>query len=389
MARDYDIVVFGATGYTGSLVTDYLARSKPALRWAIAGRDEEKLAERSQELRSKSSVEVPYLVASASEPASLARLAMSARVVLTTVGPYAKLGEPVVEACIAAGTDYVDVTGEPEFVANMIHKYEGAANAAGVRLVPCAGFDSVPHDLGVFFVMDAMRPTGPVEVEAFVHASGGFSGGTWQSALGAFASLRDKDKRNIPHLTSPGRRVTARPLRPRFEPEVSGWVLPMPSIDPQIVLRSAGALDLYGPAFSYGHYVRVGSLGKAVGLAVGVGGAIGLAQLGPARTLMSRLKRAGDGPSADARTRGFFRVTILAKSEAEKVIARVSGGDAYEETAKMASEAALLLATQRDALPARAGFLTPASAFGNHLVERLDRAGVRFEIVRRLREGAS
>jgi len=155
------------------------------------------------------------------------------------------------------------------------------------------------------------------------------------------------------------------------------------------VLRSAGALDLYGPAFSYGHYVRVGSLGKAVGLAVGVGGAIGLAQLGPARTLMSRLKRAGDGPSADARTRGFFRVTILAKSEAEKVIARVSGGDAYEETAKMASEAALLLATQRDALPARAGFLTPASAFGNHLVERLDRAGVRFEIVRRLREGAS
>lgn len=198
--REHDVVIFGATGYTGALVTDYLAQTKPDVRWAIAGRDEQKLFERSQELRSRAQLDVPYLVASSGDALSLARMAESARVVLSTVGPYAKLGEPLVEACIKAGTDYVDVTGEPEFVANIIERHEPAAKAAGVRLVPCAGFDSVPHDLGVFFAMDALKPSGPVEVEAFVHASGGFSGGTWQSALGAFASIREGSARRIPQI---------------------------------------------------------------------------------------------------------------------------------------------------------------------------------------------
>jgi short subunit dehydrogenase-like uncharacterized protein len=387
MTREHDIVVFGATGYTGALVTSYLAQTKPDIRWAIAGRDEQKLFERSQELRSRSQIDVPYLVASSGDAASLARMAASARVVLTTVGPYAKLGEPVVEACIEAGTDYVDVTGEPEFVANIVERHEPAAKAAGVRLVPCAGFDSVPHDLGVFFAMAALEPSGPVEVEAFVHASGGLSGGTWNTALLAFASMRD-GRGSIPHPTGPGRRVSGKPLRPRFEREVSGWVLPMPSIDPQIVLRSAGMLDLYGPAFSYGHYVRVGSLGKAVGLAAGLGTAVGLAQLAPARALLGRLKRPGEGPSAADRERSFFRVTVVARTAHEKLTAKVSGGDAYAETAKMAAESAILLATRRDSLPALAGVLTPAVAFGKHLVDRLDSRGIRFEIVRRLREGS-
>jgi short subunit dehydrogenase-like uncharacterized protein len=388
MTREHDVVVFGATGYTGALVTEYLAHTKPDIRWAIAGRDEQKLFERSQELRSRAKLDVPFIVASSNDAPSLARLASSARVVLSTVGPYAKLGEPLVQACIEAGTDYVDVTGEPEFVANIVERHEGAAKAAGVRLVPCAGFDSVPHDLGVFFAMSALKPSGPVEVEAFVHASGGFSGGTWQSALGAFASLGDGSARRVPHPAGGGRRVSAKPLRPRFEPEVSGWVLPMPSIDPQIVLRSAGLLDLYGPDFSYGHYVRVGSLGKAVGLAAGLGTAIGLAQIGPARTLLERLKRPGEGPSAADRERSFFRVTVVARTRAEKLIAKVSGGDAYEETAKMAAESAVLLATRRDRLPALAGVLTPAAAFGNQLVDTLDARGIRFEIVSRLREGS-
>ena len=388
MTREHDVVVFGATGYTGALVTDYLAATKPGIRWAIAGRDPQKLFERSQELAAKAQIEVPHIVASSDDPTSLARMAGSARVVLTTVGPYVKLGEPVVAACVAAGTDYVDVTGEPAFVANVIEQHEAAAKAAGVRLVPCSGFDSVPHDLGVFFAMDALQPSGPVEVEAFVHASGGFSGGTWQSALGAFASLRDGERR-IPHPAAAGRRVAPKPLRPRFEPEVSGWILPMPSVDPQIVLRSAGLLDLYGPDFTYGHYVRVGSLGKAVGLAAGLGTAIGLAQVGPARALLERLKRPGEGPSAAARERSFFRVTIVARSAGEKLIAKVSGGDAYAETAKMAAESAILLATGRSSLPPLSGVLTPAAAFGKQLIERLDARGIRFEIVRHLREGAA
>ena len=167
---------------------------------------------------------------------------------------------------------------------------------------------------------------------------------------------------------------------------MSGWVVPVPSIDPQIVLRSAGVIDRYGPEVVYGHFVRVGSLPRLAGLAVGVGAAFGLAQLGPTRALLTRWKKSGDGAGAERRESGFFRVTIVAESREERVIGRVSGGDAYAETAKMASEAALALVRDRARLPSRAGVLTPATAFESVLVERLQAVGIRFEIVRRTRK---
>ena len=161
----------------------------------------------------------------------------------------------------------------------------------------------------------------------------------------------------------------------------------MPTIDPAIVLRSAAFLELYGPAFTYGHFVRVGALSNAIMLGAGVGAVAALAQLGPTRRLLLRFKQSGEGPSAEARARGFFRVTLVGEADGQKVVARVSGGDpGYGETSKMISECALALARDASSLPARAGVLTPASAFEGVLVDRLVRAGLRFETVKR--EGA-
>ncbi len=387
--RDHDIVVFGATGFTGRLVVDYLARSIEKPRFAIAGRDARKLAEIAEHVRAETGVVTPTIVARSDDATSLRAMARTAKVVLSTVGPFVLHGEPLVAACVDEGTDYVDITGEPEFVANIIERHDARARAAGVRLVPCCGFDSVPHDLGAYWVARELAAKGPLTVQAFVQAGGTFSGGTWQSAVGAMSRMRQTKgaTQTIVRSVETTRRIRGDAGRPHLEPEVGGWVLPMPTIDPAIVLRSAAFLELYGPAFTYGHFVRVGALSNAIMLGAGVGAVAALAQLGPTRRLLLRFKQSGEGPSAEARARGFFRVTLVGEADGQKVVARVSGGDpGYGETSKMISECALALARDASSLPARAGVLTPASAFEGVLVDRLVRAGLRFETVKR--EGA-
>jgi short subunit dehydrogenase-like uncharacterized protein len=392
MSKDIDLVAYGATGFTGRLVVDYVTRAAPpGLRLAIAGRDPHKLDEIREHVRAQTGRSVEVITASSNDEASLGRMAERARVVLTTVGPYLVHGEPLVAACIDRGADYVDITGEPAFVDGLLERHAARARAAGVRIVNCCGFDSVPHDLGVYFAMRELRPTEPVVVEAFVQAGGGISGGTWHSAIGIFSQLREL-RRSRPRRREvmTGRKVHSLPLRPRHEPEVSGWVLPFPSIDPQIVMRSARALELYGPDFAYGHYVRVKSLPRAVGLGAGVGAVVALSQVGPTRELLLRYKRPGEGPSDEARAKGYFRVTVLARTTRERLIARVSGGEpGYTETSKMISECALALLVDRDKLPDARGILTPAVAFGDVLLERLRAAGIRFEVVRRTKAAAA
>lgn len=382
--------MFGATGFTGSLIVDELTRAAQAskLRFAIAGRDGEKLRQRSAELRARFGLEVPVHTARADDPAALAAVARSARVVLSAVGPYARHGEPIVRAAIEAGADYLDITGEPDFVAMTIDRYGDAAARAGVRMVSACGFDSVPHDLGVFFlVQELASPSGlgRLAVEGYVHASGSVSGGTWQSMLDGFSRLRSGDVRGLPREPSERRRQRGVAGRPKFVPEVSGWVLPFPSIDPQIVLRSASLIDAYGTDFSYGHFFRAGSIVSAAKLAAGLGAVVGLSQLDATRGLLSRLRPAGEGPPPGVRARAFFRVTLVGHSDDESIQVRVSGGDGYEETARMVVESARCLTEDRAKLPPRVGALTPAAAFGGLLVARLNARGTRFEVVRRTR----
>jgi short subunit dehydrogenase-like uncharacterized protein len=383
--RSYDVVVFGATGFTGRLAAEYLARKglETPIRWAIAGRSAARLAEVRAALAAidPACASLGILEASSGDPASLERMARQARVILTTVGPYAEHGEPLVAACIKEGAHYVDITGEPDFVDGLLDRHHASARAAGVRIVNCCGFDSIPHDLGALFTVKQLPAGAPMTVEGFVQAKGTFSGGTWQSAIGAMGNLRGRPKRPREEATS-GRKVRGIKPRIRHEARLGAWVCPMPTIDPQIVLRSARALEAYGPDFRYGHYVQIRSALTLAGLVVGVGAVVALAQIPPARELLRKVRGSGEGPSEAERASGRFRVTFFGEGGGQRVVTRVSGGDpGYTETAKMVAESALCLAFDGDRLSSPGGVLTTAVAMGDVLIDRLQKVGIRFEVI--------
>jgi short subunit dehydrogenase-like uncharacterized protein len=390
--RAHDIVVFGATGFTGALTAEYLARNAPpATRWALAGRNRAKLEALRERLgaTAPSTAELPLLVADVEDPASLQEVAASTRVVITTVGPYIRYGEPLVEACAQAGTDYVDLTGEPEFVDLCYLHHQARAVESGARLVHCCGFDSIPHDLGALFTVQQLPEDVPLRVEGFVRAggmpAGGMpSGGTFHSAITAMSRVRETatvhKQRAAVDRPPPGRRVRLIRGRPHRESAVDAWAVPLPTIDPQIVRRSARALDRYGPDFAYGHYAAVKHLAAAAAAAGGLAGLLVLAQVPPARDALLRLRQPGEGPSEDQRAKGWFKVRFVGEGGGRRVVTEVAGGDpGYSETAKMLSEAALCLA--HDDLPQSAGQVTTAVVMGDSLRARLQRAGISFTVL--------
>ncbi|MHB1539088.1 MAG: saccharopine dehydrogenase family protein [Solirubrobacteraceae bacterium] len=377
--REHDVVLFGATGFTGTLAAEYLAAHGAGVRWALAGRRQSTLAA----LRERLGVDVPLVLADVDDGASLRALAESTRVAVSTVGPYLRYGEGLVEACALAGTDYADLTGEPEFVDRMYIRHNEQAVASGARIVHCCGFDSIPHDLGVQFTVEQLPEGVPLKVEGFVRARGSLSGGTLHSAVGAFSRLRPslsaaRERRRVERRPA-DRRVHGMAGAPHNEAGL-GWVLPLPTIDPQVVLRSAAALERYGPDFSYGHYVVAGSITTAGLLVGGALGAVALSQLGSTRKLLLDRIAPGQGPSAERRARSSFVVRFVGEGGGERVVSEVSGGDpGYGETAKMLCESALCLAG--DELPQLAGQLTTAVAMGGALRERLIAAGIAFRVL--------
>jgi saccharopine dehydrogenase (NAD+, L-glutamate forming) len=380
MPKDYDIVMFGATGFTGALTAEYLAGAAGAGDWAIAGRSRDKL----ERVRARLSGDVPLIVADIEDPASLRRMAESAKVVITTVGPYIHYGEPVVAACAAAGTHYVDLTGEPEFVDLMWLRHHEQAERTGARIVHSCGFDSIPYDLGALYTVGELPEQAPIKLEGFVRVNGTFSGGTLHSAVHIMARLRQgrqvAGQRAKLEARLTGRTVKGVTALPHHDDTAGGWVIPAPTIDPVTVLRSARALDRYGPDFSYAHYFVAKRLPVAAGLVAGVGGVVALAQLPPTRNLLLKLKDPGDGPTPEERAKAWFKVRFRGEGGGRRVVTEVTGGDpGYTETSKMLAEAALCLA--HDDLPERAGQLTPAVAMGQALIDRLLTAGIGFATV--------
>ncbi|MET9988014.1 saccharopine dehydrogenase NADP-binding domain-containing protein [Streptomyces mutabilis] len=380
--RPYDIVLFGATGFVGELTARYLAAHAPeGLRWAIAGRSEEKLNRLRERL--PGAPDVGVLRADVSEPGSVRELARQARGVATTVGPYVRYGDALVGACAEAGTDYLDLTGEPEFVDLTYVRHDARARETGARLVHACGFDSVPHDLGVYFTVRQLPEDVPLTVDGYVSVDAAFSGGTFASALGQFARGRQlraaalERRRHEPRLV--GRRAVTPTGAPRFAGEVGAWALPLPTVDAQIVRRSAKALDRYGPDFRYRHYAAVRRLPVAVGGVAAVGALVAAAQVPPARRWLAARLEPGDGPSPEKRAKSWFSVRFVGEGGGRKVFTEVAGGDpGYDETAKMFAEAALSLAL--DDLPPTAGQVTTAVAMGDALTGRLRAAGIRFRV---------
>ncbi|MFC5667194.1 saccharopine dehydrogenase family protein [Kitasatospora misakiensis] len=390
--RPYDLVLFGATGFTGRLTAEYLARAAPeGCRWALAGRSERRLAAVRTELAKLDPrcAELPLLVVDAADREALGKVAAATRVVASTVGPYLQHGEPLVAACAQSGTDYVDLCGEPEFVDRMYVRHHERAVATGARLVHACGFDSVPHDLGVLFtVEELLRTGGPAErvsVEGFVRVAATVSGGTFASAMTAFSRVRAMAQaaraRRAVEPRPKGRLVHTPLGRPHRSRAARAWAVPLPTIDPQIVARSAAELDDYGREFGYTHYAAVRRLPVALGGVSAVAAIALAAQLRPLRRALERLRKPGDGPGAQQRAHSWFAVRFVARTaNGRTVFTEVSGGDpGYQETATMLAESALCLAY--DDLPPRAGQLTPAVAMGRPLIERLTAAGIAFRVL--------
>lgn len=387
--RRYDLALFGATGFTGGLTARYLARNAPeGLRWALVGRNRAKLeAVRGQlgELLQEGDPSPDLLEADAADPKALAEVAEAAKVVATTVGPYTLYGEPLVAACAAAGTDYADLTGEPEFVDRMWLGYHAQAQRSGARLVHCCGFDSIPHDLGAYFTVKQLPEGAPLTVNGYVRSNAEYSGGTFASAINGFGRARQtiavaRQRRQAENRPA-GRAIHSAPARLRRDAELGGWVAPLPTIDGPIVRRSAAALERYGPDFSYGHNVVAKHLASIGAVAGGVGAAVLIAQLPPTRKLLLKALRApGEGPSEATRAKSWFKVTFVGEGGGKRVVTEVAGGDpGYDETAKMLAESALCLAF--DDLPESAGQVTTAQAMGDALLARLQRAGMSFRVL--------
>jgi short subunit dehydrogenase-like uncharacterized protein len=381
-SRTYDVVVFGATGFTGGLTAAEVARRAPAgCRWAIAGRSRRRLEGVRAGLAADdpSLAELPVIVADVDDPGSMRDLAASTRVLITTVGPYLRYADHVVAACAVEGTDYLDLTGEAEFVDRTWLSHHVTAEGSGARLVHAAGFDSIPHDLGVRFTVGHLPSDAPLTVHGYVKAVGAFSGGSLASAMGFLGRI------------GPGRRTAAERLQVEGPPsrpatlvrgpmqQAGSWSLPFPSVDAQIVLRSSAALG-YGTGLSYSHNFVVGPLPMVPLALFGVATVGLLSQVPPVRDGISKLVPPGSGPSEKVRARNHFDVRFVGTGGGRRVVAHVTGGDpGYTETSKMLAESALCLAY--DQLPDVVGQTTTAVAMGDALTGRLQRAGIAFELL--------
>ena len=398
--RTFDIVLFGATGFTGRLVAEYLAHHAPSdVKIALAGRNTQKLEGVRAGLPERAK-RWPLVVADAADPASLAKLAEQTQVVCTTVGPYAKYGLPLVEACAKAGTNYCDLTGETQFMRDSIDRHHEAAKASGARIVHTCGFDSIPSDLGVLTLHEALgalkRVTYVVEI-----LKGGFSGGTIASALnGIDEGTADPARRRMmadPYALSPDRAQEPKLGKEydlmsfRFDDFVGQWVAPfvMASVNTRVVRRTNALLGYaYGKQFQYAEVtgMKTGPAAavKAALFTAGLGAFMGSLLFGPTRKLVEgRLPKPGEGPDEKTRKSGFLRVRVIGESESgarKAVLIEGKGDPGYQLTAVLLGESALCLSRDDEKLPKVSGVLTPATAMGKVLRERLVAAGMVFKV---------
>ena len=399
MDREYDIIVWGATGFTGRLVVDYMAeqQANSNLKWAVGGRNPQKLQ---QMLAGR---DVAMVTADSGDEASIEALVRKTRVILTTVGPYARYGSSLVAACAKHGTDYCDLTGEIHWMREMITAYQEEARATGARIVHTCGFDSIPSDLGVYFLQKHMLLTHGVPARQIKYRprafSGGFSGGTIDSMIAMMEKAREdksiRTKLADPYVLNDTQRGLDGPdrLSAYYDEDFDSWVGPfvMGSVNTRVVRRSAELLNgLYGRDFQYNEGVLSGKgaggfLG-ATGTGVGTGVFVGAASVSFTRGLMQKfLPKPGEGPSDDAINNGYYDIELFGQHPTDSnknVRVRVKGDKdpGYGSTSKMIAESALALA--QDDLPVSGGFWTPASAMGDQLLARLPQsAGVTFEVV--------
>ncbi len=397
--RPYDLVVYGATGFTGRQAAATIARRAPGIRWCMAGRNPTKL----EALRSELGLgQVPLEVADALDEDAIDALVARTKVFLTTAGPYTTYGNAIVAACARHGTDYVDITGETPWVRRLLDQHQDTAQQSGAKIVPFCGFDSVPSDITAWFLVKALaeRGSGTRLVRTVHRSKGGFNGGTLATAWTMAESGDDRKMADRTLLNPPeARRLEPAPRRdPRdtvFVEELGGYGVPffMAPVNSRVVRRSAALSaqygEAYGQAFDYEERMWGGRNGLGARATTGVLG-LGVLAMGSSagRALLKPLiPKPGEGPSEEAMDGGFTRVDGLAEADDGSTLQAklVFHGDPGNRcTVALLCECALSLVEERDGLPggeARTGFLTPATAFGEVLLRRMREVGFELDLV--------
>jgi len=403
--REFDVIVQGATGFTGTLVAEYLLRQYGAdgdLRWALAGRSEEKLRDVREGLGSAAS-EVHLIVADSFDKTALQSLCERTRVVLTTVGPYALYGSDLVEACVNSGTHYCDLAGEVQWIRKMVDTHHDRARETGAKIVHCCGFDSVPMDIGVWFLQRAAHEkygSYCKSISMLVKATKGTaSGGTLASMMNLIKESREDRSiaRTLIHPYSlnpegeregPDERDQQRVI---YRDDAKAWTAPfiMAGVNTKVVRRSHALAGYpYGKDFRYDESVMSGrgfsGWLKGTIMTLGLGAIVFLASFTPTRNLLQRfvLSKPGEGPDRELQQEGFFnlmQIGVLANGT--QLHGRITGDQdpGYGSTSKMLSECAVCLA--KDELEDFGGVLTPAAAMGAPLIDRLRKnAGLTFDL---------
>jgi len=405
MNKELDLIVFGATSFVGKIICRYLANEhiEPNFSWAMAARSQEKLESLHATLGSGAE-HIPIIVAESFDKAALAALCDRTCVVLSTVGPYALYGESLVEVCVAAGTDYCDLTGESQWMKRMISRYSDQAKLSGARIVHACGFDSLPSDLGVKFLQQQAqarfgKPCSTVKMRVKA-MKGGASGGTIASGVNAFKeaasnSVVREEMKDWYSLCPEAHRNSAkqRHVNVGYDEDFKSWVGPfvMASVNTRVVLRTNALLnEKYGRQFYYdeGSLTGIGDAGRKAAKRITLGTKLFgvVLMLAPLRWLALKffLPKPGEGPSPDEQRAGFFDLRFWGRTESgEEVRVKVTGDrdPGYGSTAKMISQAAISLRRDVDKSQLEGGFWTPGSAFGEALLQRLEaRAGLTFEV---------
>ena len=399
--RDYDVVLYGASGFTGNQTVAYFAQhAPPALRWAIAGRNRAKLEATQKSLGTNADI----LIADSQDQAALDAIAARTRVMLTTAGPYALYGSGLVAACVRHQTHYVDITGETVWVRGLIDRHHAQAAVDRTRIIAFCGFDSIPSDLGAYLMARHIQTKLGAEcreVKAYFQMAGGVNGGTLATAFNLYESGQAKQARD-PFLLNPQRETSREavqqnqdPTAARYDSDLNAWVAPfvMGPINTRVVRRSQALLSEmnqgYGADFRYQEFMKFsGALGwmSATGMSAG-GSLFELALASPLRSLLkAALPAPGAGPSEKTMNEGWFRCELLGFTDDGRKVRGVikdKGDPGNRATVKFLCESALCLALHENELPGssmRGGILTPATALGDVLAERLRQAGMQIEI---------
>jgi len=406
MSKQYDIIVYGASSFVGQILTQYLSQhltEKSEIKWALAGRNKAKLAQVQASTETK---DIDVIIAEAGDSRSLDAMCRQAKVIISTVGPYALYGEPLIKSCVENGCDYVDLTGEVQWIDRMLGKYEEKAKKSGARIVNCCGFDSIPSDMGAYFLQQQAQQRFGQALAATKMAvkkiRGGASGGTIASVINLTKeAVNDPSLRAKlldPYLICPDSNQHQKSNLDNdsafFDVDFDAWTTPfiMAGINTRVVFRSNTLMNYaYGKDFEYSEVMltgnKSGSKRNAKGMAFGVKAFLVLAAMAPTRWFLEKylLAKPGEGPTPKEQEAGFFDIRHLAKTEGGEIIEIKVTGDkdpGYGSTGKMLAQAALCLAKDVSREEKGGGFWTPASIFGSKLITRLEEhAGLTFELV--------